>query len=530
MTNLPSRMHGLPPDAIRQMIAAAGALDAGRVDQANGYLRGVLASYPSHPEVLRLKGGMQGLRGQHALAIETMRHAIVQRPHDPVYLNTLGSMLGTAGELDAAIDITRHACSLKPDLAAAWFNLGVFLTRCVRHAEAIEALECAVRNEPANAHARCLLGDMLRVEGNVDQARATYRAVLAQYPWFGMAWWGLADLRSSAFGAGDTAAMRAALVDSRATLDDRVATGFALAHALDANDDCGPAFVTLQQAHALARTRQTWDRQAFAAHLDEILASSPSLLAGGNDTHFGSEAIFIVGLPRSGTTLVEQILASHSMVQGSGELPDLPLVLKAESHRRGLPFPQWVATATMEDWRRLGERYLARTERWRKQKPRFVDKLPINWINVGAIRAMLPGARIVLCRRDPVETCFSCYRQFMQNNEYTRTFDDLAAYWRDFDRAAQHWQRLYPGRIFELVHEALLANPEREIRRLLDYCELPFETDCVDFHATGREIHSPSASQVRQPLRKDIRHTPRYGNLLDPLRQALGLPTVPRQQ
>lgn len=527
MSNLPSRMHGLPPDAIRQMIAAADALDTGRVDQAHGHLHGVLASYPNHPEVLRLKAGMQGLRGQHALAIETMRHAIAQRPDDPVYLNTLGSMLGNAGELDAAIDITRRACSLDPDLAVAWFNLGVFLTRSVRHAEAIAALERAIQIEPANAYARCLLGDMLRVEGQEERARTTYRAVLAQYPWFGMAWWGLADLRSGALGADDNAAMRAALVDPHASLDDRVATGFALAHALDADGDCANAFTTLQHAHALARTRQTWDRRVFTSHLDDVLAYTPSLMAG--DSHFGSEAIFIVGLPRSGTTLVEQILASHSMVQGTGELPDLPLVLNAESHRCGLPFPRWLATATSGDWRRLGERYLTRTARWRSEKPRFLDKLPINWINAGVIRAMLPGARIVMCRRDPLETCFSCYRQFMQNNEYTRTFDDLAAYWRDFDRAARHLQTLYPGRIFELVHEALLANPEHEIRRLLEYCGLPYETACVDFHSTSREIHSPSANQVRQPLRKDTRHTPRYGTLLDPLRQALGLPMMQRQ-
>lgn len=523
-------MHGLPRDVIRQMAAAADALDAGQVDQAHDYLRGVLASYPNHPEVLRLKAGMQGLRGQPALAIETMRHAIAQRPDDPVYLNTLGSMLASAGELDAAIDITRRACGIKPDLATAWFNLGVLLTRCVRHAEAIEALEHAIRIEPEHAYAQCLLGDMLRVEGNVEQARTTYREVLARWPWFGMAWWGLADLRSNAFVAGDTAAMRAALVDSRATLDDRIATGFALAHALDADGDCRNAFATLQQAHALARTRQTWNRRAFTVHIEEVLASSPSPRAEDNDSRFGSEAIFIVGLPRSGTTLVEQILASHSTVQGSGELPDLPLVLKEESHRRRLPFPQWLASTTAEEWRRLGERYLMRTERWRRQKPRFVDKLPVNWINVGVIRAMLPGARIVLCRRDPLETCFSCYRQFMQNNEYTRTFDDLAAYWRDFDRTAKRWQTLYPGRIFGLVHEALLATPEPEIRLLLDYCGLPFERDCVDFHSTGRDIHSPSASQVRHPLRKDTRHAHRYGTLLDPLRLALGLPPVPIRQ
>lgn len=530
MPFLPSPTRGLPPTAIRQMAAAAAALDAGRLDQAQGFLHDVLTSHPDHPEVLRLKAGVQGLRGQYALAVETMRRAIAHRPDDPVYLNTLATMLGSAGELDAAIDVLRHACALQPGLATAWFNLGVFLTRCVRHSEAVEALKRAVQIEPANAYARCLMGDMLRVEGNVEQAGGTYRAVLAQWPWFGMAWWGLADLRSDAFSPGDAAAMRAAFVDPRATLDDRIATGFALAHALDSMGDYENAFAILQQAHKLARKRQAWDGQAFSAHLDGILASSPPPLKEGRDSPFGHEAIFVVGLPRSGTTLVEQILASHSMVHGSGELPDLPLVLNEESHRRGLPFPEWSATATAADWRRLGERYLARTQRWRTQKSRFVDKLPINWMNIGVILAMLPGAHVVLCRRDPVETCFSCYRQLMQNNEYTRTFDDLAAYWRAFDRAGHHWQALYPDRVFELVHEALLMDPTHEIRRLLNHCGLPFDANCLDFHATHRNVHSPSASQVRQPLRKDTRHAPPYGALLDPLRKALAMPVAQTPQ
>jgi hypothetical protein len=177
-----------------------------------------------------------------------------------------------------------------------------------------------------------------------------------------------------------------------------------------------------------------------------------------------------------------------------------------------------------DDWRRLGERYLERTAHWRQQRPVFTDKMPGNWYYIGAIRAMLPGARIIACRRDPLETCFSCYRQHLDNNEYTRTFADLAAYWRDYDRAIRHWRSLHPAHVHEHVYEDLLANPEACIRRLLEFCGLPFEEACLRFHETARDVRTPSAMQVRQPLRRDTARSDRYGALLDPLRQALGLP------
>jgi len=210
-------------------------------------------------------------------------------------------------------------------------------------------------------------------------------------------------------------------------------------------------------------------------------------------------------------------------VEGAGELSDLPLVLGEESRRRGQPFPQWVAAMQPADWERLGQRYLERTAHWRRQRPVFIDKLPNNWMYIGAIRAMLPAARIICCRRDPLETCFSCYRQHLANNEYSRTFGDLASFWRDFDRSVRHWADLNPSRVCEHSYEDLLADPEGQIRRLLDFCDLPFEAACVTFHETEREIRSPSATQVREPLRQDTASAPRYGALLDPLREALGI-------
>jgi hypothetical protein len=219
------------------------------------------------------------------------------------------------------------------------------------------------------------------------------------------------------------------------------------------------------------------------------------------------------------------VLAAHSQVEASGELRDLPQVLAEESRQCGRHYPDWVASATDDDWRRLGERYLERTARWRERKPFFTDKLPGNWMHVGAIRAMLPAAKVIVCRRDPLETCFSCYRQYMtaDGQGWTHRFEDLAAYWNAFDRALRQWQARWQGFVHLQDYENLLAEPEASVRALLAFCGLPFEDACLAFGSGSRAVRSPSAAQVREPLRRDTARATRYGALLDPLRNALGI-------
>ena len=518
------RLQGLDPTAVQQVMIAGQALDAGRVDEADRHLARVLASYPEHPEVLRMKAGVHSMRGQHTEAIQIMRQALSQRPQDPAYHNTMGSLLGSAGEYEAAIEALHRTCELQPGLALAWYNLGVALTKCVRNEEAAAALQRAVTLAPDQAGARALLADLLRTRGKLDEATAEYRRLIATHPTTGLAWWGLADLRTQNFTDGDMAQMRAAWSDARASEADRVAIGFALAKAMDHAGQYGESLQWLEQANAIARRGYPWNAAAFSNSVASINAAF-ELAPAAAGAQLGHEVIFIVSLPRSGSTLVEQILASHASVEGAGELPDLPHILAEESQRRGKPFPQWVSEMQPADWQKLGARYLERTAHWRRERPVFTDKLPNNWIYIGAIRAMLPGARIVVCRRDPLETCFSCYRQHLDtSNGYTRTFNDLAGFWRDFDRSVRQWSSLHPTHVLEFSYEALIADPESQIRQLLAFCDLPFDEACLNFHENKRDVRSPSATQVRQPLRRDSARTARYGNLLDPLRKALGLP------
>jgi len=519
-----SRLHGLSQKAIHDVVAAAQALDLGRADEAERHITGLLALYPQHPEVLRLFGGAQRLRGDAQGAVATLQRACELRPGDALYLNTLGIALDDLGDYDAAIATLRRASKINPDLASVWYNLGISLVRSMRPAEAAVALRRAVALAPDNVNAQCTLADQIKATGDIAGAIAEYRRILARHPHAGMAWWGLADIKTRRFDAADVAHIEQALRAPRVSDDDRIALGFALAKAFEDQGRYADSLEALARANALARSRFRWNAAGHTALVDATLAAfdPPPAQTSGS---LGSEVIFIVSLPRSGSSLIEQMLASHSQVDGAGELPDLPLVLTEESLRRNQPLATWARIASAADWERLGRRYLERTAHWRERRPRFTDKLPGNWLYVGAIRAMLPAARIIIARRDPLETCLSCYRQRLTGNEYSRTFSDLASYWRDFDRAARRWSALHQASVREQTHEALVAAPEAQIRALLEFCGLDFEAACLDFHSTMRDVHTPSAAQVREPLRHDTARAARYGSLLDPLRIALRMPS-----
>lgn len=518
------RLHGLPRGAARRLGAASRALSLGQVADAEQRLDSVMSLYPDHPEVLRMHAGLRSLRGDHQSALSIMERAIALRPDDAAYWSSYGSALIEANRYDDAIAALHRACELDPEYTTAWYNLGLVLIRCMRVDEAIAALQRTVSHPSADTiNARVILGDILRGEGRLDEAITEYRAALKQQPHAGQAWWALAEIKTQRFADDDLARLQTAMQHPAASEQDRYAMGFALAKALDDRGRYAESLAALGQSHGRARALRNWDALGYTAYIDAILDTFTPPPAGAR-AGLGEEAIFIVSMPRSGSTLTEQVLASHSQVGSGNEVSDLPAVLMEESKRLNKPFPHFVPDLTPADWERMGRRYLERAATWRGDRPRCTDKLAGNWHFVGAIRAMLPGARIVVARRDPLETCLACYRQQLVNHDYTHTFGDLAATWREFDRVVRRWRLLHPNHVYENIYEEFTADPEARIRALLEFCDLPFEAGCLEFHKTERKVLTPSATQVREPLRRDTARAYRYGALLDPLRAELGLP------
>lgn len=465
------------------------------------------------------------MRGESDKAAGLLRSVAGQRPRDAIVQMYLGCALHDAGVPDEALIHLRSACDIAPKHASSWYNLGKALKQQSRLADAADALRRALSLDDRHILARICLADICTMQGDVAQAVAEYRRVLRQQPDQAEAWHALANLKTVPLSSEDANQIRQAMGNPHINLETQAALGFSLFKALEDQQDYDGAAKALRAANASKRRLVEWDASAERTRIDAIMDAFRAPLPAPVNPTQGQEVILIVSLPRSGSTLVEHILASHSQVEGANEIPDLSEVIETESRRRGQPFPYWVGAATEQDWSRLGKEYLDRTARWREKHPRFTDKGLLNWPLLGAALAMLPGARIINCHRDPVETCFACYRQlFRHGMSFSYDLDEMVDHYLDYRRLSDYFHVLHPDRILDFSYEGLLQEPESRIRELLAFCQLTFEPSCLSPHQTKREVRSTaSAAQVRQPIRNDTARSALYGDLLQAVRRRLGL-------
>ena len=518
------RMAGLAPDDIEHLHAAARAIRDHAPARAQQLLDAVLARHPQHAEALRLQA-MLHLHSRRAdEAIATLQQAICAHPVDALLHVDLGNAHHARGDTAAAITAWQRAVKLEPHQAVPWFNLGrAFQARGDSEAAA-EALQRTRVLAPELLPAAILLGDALTHLGRFDGAAAQYRAALHLHPACGDAWRGLSNIKTVALSDADANALSAQLHRRDIADTDRIAMGHALGKLEEDRGRHPQAFAAFCAANALQQRLTPWRREPFERYVEQALAASERLPAP-IDPGLGREVVFIVGMPRAGSTLCEQILAAHPQVEGASELPDLGIVIQQESQRRGVAYPHWIAEATADDWHRLGRDYLARTTHWRTHRSRFTDKMPENWKHAGILRAMLPAATVIETRRDPLETAWSCFKQqFYSQPHFANTLDDLGIYLRGCERAMDAWRTRDPARIRLHGYEDLLADPEGRVRVLLDDCGLDFDPACLRFHEARRSVRTASAAQVRQPLQMAATRAATYGALLNPLLAAVGLP------
>ena len=509
---------------IGPLLAEAGAaLRQGQPELAERALQQALAITPGLAEAQFLYGVTCLMRGDASKAAEFLRKAVAQRPADANIQGYLGCALHDAGLLDEALVHLRQACELAPRQATPWYNLGKALKQNGQLPDAEQAFRRALALDGQHVLARIGVADIATMQGDIPRAVAEYRHALRQQPGRAEAWHGLANLKTEPLGPADIAPIRHALRQPDLPADTQVMLGFSLFRALEDQRDYAGAFEALRQANAAKRRLVDWDAAAEHAQIERIMQAFAAELPAAREPLLGHEAIFIASMPRSGSTLVEHILATHPEVEGANEIPDLPQVIEDESQRRGQPFPQWVADATADDWHRLGRAYLARTAHWRARRPRCTDKNVVNWPLLGAVRLMLPGAKIIHCHRDPLETCFSCYRHLFRHGvQYSYDLDEMAAHYRDYARLSAFWLARHPQHVLDFSHETLVREPEAQIRRLLAFCELPFDAACLTPHQSQREVLSTaSAAQVREPIRADTAHSAPYLEQLRPLREQL---------
>ncbi|HET6587336.1 MAG TPA: sulfotransferase [Oleiagrimonas sp.] len=506
------------------LIQASDALRRCQTELARHLLMRALKIAPECIDAWRMLGMLDHRAGQYDEAISRFRRAVEIAPGDVMAHMGLGIVLHDHGKFDAALAAFERACELAPDSAACWFNLGKALrSRDDAVARACEALQHALACNPRHVPARLTLADVLVSVGDVEGAVPHYRKVLLEEPANDRAWWGLASFAVDSLTGEDVKRLQSLSERSGYADESGIRLGFALARALEKQGRYPAAFEALTKANAGKRRMLEWNTGAEHAQVKAIaeVFTQPDD-ESAPDPARGHEMIFVVSLPRSGSTLVEQILASHSEVAGGGEMLHLQQILDKESSQRNQAFPLWAHQAKETDWARLGTEYLHCADHVRGKKRYLTDKNILNWRYVGAVARMLPSARFVNIRRDRLETCLACYRQlFRSGMDFTYAFDDMVDCFRSYDMLCERWRTLYPQRFLDVEYEVLVANPENEIRRLLTFCGLSYESACLDFHRTRRVIRTASAAQVRQTLRKDTARADDYGDALAPLRQLL---------
>lgn len=502
---------------------------AGQAVSAYRTMTQLVALAPEHPEVLRWMAITAGQVGEHGLATENFRRALQALPDDADLHSGLGMVLYRLGRHAEAIVHLQRACDLAPQSSRGWYNLAEALHPQAQTTAAIAALQRALAIAPGFTLARVSLARVQTSSGQIESAAVNLREVLDREPGCVDAWVALANLKTLALETRDVQRLEACLAAANLSAQDRARLGFVLARALEDLAEYDRAWDVLQRANAVRRQCVRWDSAGEHRRVDAMLKVFSEPVVTAADPRLGNEVIFIASLPRSGSTLVEQILASHPEVEGANEITDLASVINDETACRREAFPLWLPRMDADDWQRLGAAYLARTARWRRSKLRMADKNLMNWLLAGTALSMLPAAKVVVVRRDPVETCLGCYRQWFHGDEgFSCDLEEMAVVCGDFWRLTRFWLEACPHRVFDLAYEDLVAQPERTIRRLLEFCGLPFDPACLAPHQTTRAVLStPSAAQVRQPIHRGISRAAHYGSKLDSLRGYLRAAGVP---
>ena len=502
--------------------------------------------------------------GELAAAEQRVRAFLQQHGHHVEAMRLLARIGIARGVFDDAELLLEGVLDIAPDYRAARFEYAQ--TLCERHSyqRAHEQAQQLLADEPANRNYRTLfamtcvglgqheraltlyrellpgaaqpaelhlsIAHSLKTLGKDAEAILEYRAAAAARPDYGDAYWSLANLKTYRFEDQELGRMQAAESAPTVATADRMHLCFGLGKALEDRGQYPDSFQYYMRGNALKRAASDYRPEMIEQNTRlQIEVCTPALFARHRDTGAPSAApIFIVGLPRSGSTLIEQILASHSLVEGTHELADIPRIVAAihgrETDAGGPRYPAALAAMSAAEFLSLGEKYLADTSAYRSGKVHFIDKMPNNFRHIGLIHLMLPNARIIDARREPMACCFGNLKQlFASGQEFTYSIDDIGRYYRTYLELMRHWDATLPGRVLRVHYEDVVDDLEGNVRRLLEYCQLEFEPACVEFYKTERSVRTASAQQVRQPInRAGLEQWRHYEPWLAPLRESLG--------
>ena len=519
-------LRGLP----QEVVLATGLFADGDMEASEALVRAYLLKHGDHIEAMRLLARI-GIAHKVFFDAQVLLAAVVERA--PEYraarqeyafvLIEMHRYQEARRELELLLQAEPESAALKTLYAASCVGLG-------EHERAIGLYRELLVGSPADAEAHLSIGHALKTLGQAEAAVASYHRAAECRPDFGDAYWSLANLKTYRFTDVELRQLQAALAAPGTSLADRYHLCFALGKALEDRGEFGESFRHYERGNELKRPECRYRSELIETNTEQqIKVCTAEFFASrrgwGNPS---PDPIFIVGLPRSGSTLLEQILASHSQVEGTQELPDIQQFVSRlrgfEPESQEPRYPRVLASLGAEELRRLGDEYLANTRVYRSGRAHFIDKMPNNFRHVGLMHLMLPNARIIDARREPMACCFSNFKQLFANGqEFTYSIEDIARYYRTYLELMRHWDRVLPGRVLRVHHEDVVDDLEGSVRRLLKFCGLEFEPQCVAFHETKRSVRTASSEQVRQAIYRDgLQQWKHFEPWLAPLRAALG--------
>ena len=512
-----------------KLIEAAAALVANELPVADARLRAHLQGHPTDVAALRMLAEIAARLRRYPDAQQLLERCLELAPSFDMARYNYASVLMRQGNAAPALSQIQQLLAREPRQPAYRFLQAAILANLGDYAESIEVYERVLKEHPQQPKIWMSLGHSLRTAGRTAEAIEAYRRAISMEPTLGEAYWSLANLKTFRFGDAELTAVRALLERTDLDSDSRLHLEFTLGKALEDRALYEESFTHYASGNALRLKLHAYSAQATTAYVEksmEVWTREFFAQRAGAGTE-AADPIFIVGLPRAGSTLLEQILASHSLVEGTMELPQLPQIARdiAIGQERQEDFPLTVGALSRERLRELGERYLRETRPLRKtQAPYFIDKMPNNCFYVGLIHLILPNARIIDARRHPLACCFSCYKQhFARGQNFTYGLEDLGRYYCDYVRFMAHFDAVLPGRVLRVHYEQMVEDTEAQVRRVLEYCGLPFEENCLRFYENERAVRTASSEQVRQPIfREGLEHWRHYEPWLDPLKSSLG--------
>ena len=498
-------------------------LFASRFRKAEDAFKKVLIEDKNNIDALRFMGILAYKTGNHDIAEKMFVKALMLDPTYSIVWANLAHVYTVTGQLDKAKKSFQNILKMDPENGLIWAELGTVLNKLANYKDGRDAYLKSIELKPDSPRVYLSLGHVYKTMGDIDNSIESYKETIKHNNLSGEAYWSLANLKTYKFTNNEIEEMEKALKSEMSDIE-KCQMYFALGKAYEVEKDFDNSFKNYSKGNKIKKEESEYSSMDTTDNTSKVIQffNEKKLIQLSSSKTLDRDPIFVLGMPRSGSTLIDQIISSHSMVDGTQELPNI-IKIAADLKRKNNLYPEILDEIDEDEITELGEKYLNGTRWARDSAPFFIDKMPNNFIHIGLIKTILPNAKIIDTRRDAMDTCFSCFKQFFARGQlFTYSLEDLGKYYSDYIKAMNHWHKVFGDQIYTVHYDNVINDTENTIKELIQYCELPFENECLEFYKSSRPVKTPSAEQVRQPIYKSgLNYWKKFEEHLQPLKKII---------